>query len=257
MNVSPNDFRFDIKPNRSDWKFFRKHRIAGKDYIGVHGDEPYALSLGNYSSRRAAVRLTSDGTDIISGKPANLNYGAGLWIVEPNATCELEAWPESNSSGGRFVFAQAGRTVAANTHGDVSHLGILGAAVFVETAEPRPRVDYSVLRSLGSEREVHTMGLDNPTRGVRGSSAGPGTGVGSRVEQRIEKARGLEVPRLLCVKQVYYVWWDDLQEMLRQAEPPKLEYVPGFPSAERETFHGIDLRGVPRVETDDLRFTSG
>lgn len=258
---NPDNFVFEIRPQRGVRTAFRKYRIAGKDYIGAHGNESYALSLRNNSSRRAAVRLTIDGTDVISGKPADLAYGTGLWIVEPHAVCELEAWPESNSGGGRFVFTQTGNTVAAHTHGDVSHLGILGAAVFIETAE---RIDFGAggllsARGGGYDREIHTMGmkgLDEPLMRGGPTRSAAGTGVGSYVKQDIRKAEGLEKPRLLCVKQIYYVWWDDLQAMLRKAEPPELEYVPGFPAAARETFQGIDLRGVPRIETDDPRFAT-
>jgi hypothetical protein len=81
---------------------------------------------------KVQVKISLDGTDILSGKPADTEVSKDMWVVNGYATLSLKAWPETNNGGAAFVFTSADKSVAVHTHGDLSSRGIVAAAVFTE-----------------------------------------------------------------------------------------------------------------------------
>jgi len=236
------EIRIESKLPQFNRRTMRHYRIDREDVVGVFGREPYVIAVRNNSARDIEARVSIDGTDIVTGRPADLDTTTQRWLVRAHETMRLEAWPESQKGGAAFVFGEAGASVAAHTHGDMSHLGIIAAAVFVETAPIIP--GGGVMRSMGLGDGMRG-GLESATRG------GPGTGAGSYVDQQIQTVKGLQAPRFSEVVHVRYMWWDDLRAKLAaQAGAP----IPGFPAAKAPPFQGVNLGTTPRVETGDPRF---
>ena len=113
-------------------KRFASFNVNGDNHIGVFNNEPFSIVFKNHSSRRVQVRLAIDGTDIITGEKATTAASGKMFIVGAYDTMQLDAWPETNEKGARFVFGDAASGVAAHTHGDISNKGIIAAAVFVD-----------------------------------------------------------------------------------------------------------------------------
>jgi hypothetical protein len=124
---------------------FQQYLIDNVPTIGAFGDEPYELRFYNKSNKKLQVRLSIDGTDIVTGERATTEPHGSMWVVDPYAKLVVKAWPETQKGGASFIFTnEEGKTVAANTHGDVSHKGIIAAAVFVEGyVAPPPRLGGS------------------------------------------------------------------------------------------------------------------
>jgi hypothetical protein len=120
-------------------KSLRKYYVEGIETVGVWGDEPFEIRFKNNTWQKVQVKLTLDGTDILTGKPADTEVSKDMWVVNAYATLSLKAWPETNNGGAAFVFTSANNSVAVHTHGDLSSRGIIAAAVFTEGhVEPTP-----------------------------------------------------------------------------------------------------------------------
>jgi hypothetical protein len=122
-------------------KSLRKYYVDGVETIGVWGDEPFEIRFKNNTWNKVQVKLTLDGTDILTGKPADTNVSKDMWVVNGYGTLSLKAWPETNNGGAAFVFTGAGNSVAVHTHGDLSSRGIIAAAVFTE-GHVEPAVEH-------------------------------------------------------------------------------------------------------------------
>jgi len=154
-------------------KSLRKYYVEGIETVGAWGDEPFEIKFTNYTWQKVEVKLSVDGTDVLSGDPATTDATAKMWVVNGYGTLSLKAWPENNNGGAQFVFTSGNNSVAAHTHGDMSSRGIIAAAVYTEghveparinhnfyyTGYPihrRSIVDYSAYPSWGS----NTIGGD-------------------------------------------------------------------------------------------------
>jgi len=122
-------------------KALRKYNVDGIETVGAWGNEPFEIRFKNNTWQRIQVKLSIDGTDIMTGELASTEPTEKMWLVEGNSTLTLKAWPENNNGGARFVFTSGEKGVAANTHGDVSNRGIIAAAVYIE-GEPKPITLY-------------------------------------------------------------------------------------------------------------------
>lgn len=123
--------------------------LDGIDTVGVWGEEPFELRFKNNTGQKVQVRLSVDGTDVLTGKKAHTNTdNEGMWVVNAYGSMSLKAWPETNQKGRSFMFGKTGDSVAAHTHGDLSSKGIIAAAIFTEAHKPyvpsytRFREDY-------------------------------------------------------------------------------------------------------------------
>lgn len=113
-------------------KSLRKYHVDGIDTVGAWGNEPFEVRFKNNTWQKIQVRISIDGTDVFTGKPATTDTSGKMWVVNGYGTLSLKAWPEDNNGGASFVFTNAGNSVAIHTHGDLSSRGIIAAAVFVE-----------------------------------------------------------------------------------------------------------------------------
>jgi hypothetical protein len=113
-------------------KALRKYYVDGIETVGAWGDEPFEIRFKNNTWQKVQVKISLDGTDILSGKPADTEVSKDMWVVNGYATLSLKAWPEDNNGGAAFVFTSADKSVAVHTHGDLSSRGIIAAAVFTE-----------------------------------------------------------------------------------------------------------------------------
>lgn len=227
---------------------FRSYDIDGIPTIGVFGDEPYELRFTNSSGSKIQLRLSVDGTDVVSGNPATLNLSDGVdtFVVQPHGTVQLKAWLETTKGGGRFVFKHAENSVAMHTHGDaLGAMGYLAAAVFTERYV-QPQLSPYPTRGGGLLGGESYRGA---TRGIPKGASGPGTGVGEYVSQEIGRTRGLIQPEFSETLQVRYLWWDDLVARLRALgiQPPA-QHPTGFAQPGNPIMTLANLGTTPRPE---------
>ena len=256
-----------------DGKVLKPWFLDGIDTVGVWGEEPFELRFRNKTGQKIQVRLSVDGTDVLTGKKAHTNTdNEGMWVVDAWGSMSLKAWPETNQKGRSFMFGKTGDSVAAHTHGDLSSKGIIAAAVFTEAYKPyvpsytRFREDYwnggfgGGGRFLGGNAipgvygEVKTKGyVDMAPRGGGTLSAGigdyaapagssetfnlisdPAVGAGQEIQQAIGKAQGLVTPKLDRIVRVRYLWWDDVEARLVKHGFVKDGHPSGFPGNREE-----------------------
>lgn len=250
------DYNLDIISHMPQFKSqrFIQHHVNGVDHIGVWGDEAYELRFYNNSHRKVQVRLSIDGTDILTGAKATLDPKGKMWVVNPYDNLPLQAWPENTKNGSRFVFASGGDsvTVAHNTHGDLSNKGIIAAAVFTEGFRAGIVRTSEVRRSSSIwPQKRHSLMADrieaNSARSFTKSAApaaDPGTGAEETIAQSIGSAVGLTDPTLHTIINVRYIWWDDLKAMLSEYRP-SLPQPNGFFQTPELL---IDLKSTPKIE---------
>lgn len=132
----------------------KKYSVNGLETIGVWGNEPFEIVFKNNTWNKIQVKLSIDGTDILTGKPADTEASGDMWSVSGYGTLTLKAWPESNKGGAQFIFTSAEKSVAVNTHGDLSSRGVIAAAVYVEGYQRLTRLnsDYDIYKSSSMRR---------------------------------------------------------------------------------------------------------
>lgn len=127
-------------------KSLRKYAIEGIETVGAFGNEPFEIKFTNHTYQKVQVKISLDGTDILTGEQATSEPTGQMWVVDGKGTMTLKAWPETKNGGAAFVFTSADKSVAVHTHGDLSHRGIIAAAVFteghVEPIRPIPAVHH-------------------------------------------------------------------------------------------------------------------
>lgn len=119
----------------------RKYGIDGVETVGAWGNEPFEIRFKNNTYSDVQVKLSVDGTDVLTGAPASTNSAGQMWLVKRYSQLCLKAWPESHNGGASFVFTSADNSVALNTRGDLSNRGIIAAAVFEEGYVEPIRID--------------------------------------------------------------------------------------------------------------------
>ena len=134
MLTTKSNYSLEIISHHSKFneKSLRKYYVDGIETVGAWGDEPFEIRFKNHTSQKVQVKLSLDGTDILTGKPADTQASSDMWVVNGYDTLSLKAWPETNNGGASFVFTSADNSVALHTHGDMSCRGIIAAAVFTE-----------------------------------------------------------------------------------------------------------------------------
>jgi hypothetical protein len=113
-------------------KSLKKYYVDGIETVGAWGDEPFEIRFTNKTWQKVQVKISLDGTDVLTGKPADTLVSKDMWVVSGYGTLCLKAWPEDNNGGAGFIFTSANNSVAVHTHGDLSSRGIIAAAVFTE-----------------------------------------------------------------------------------------------------------------------------
>jgi hypothetical protein len=121
----------------------KKYYVNGIETVGAWGNEPFEIRFKNNTYQKVQVKISVDGTDIFTGKPADTDVSSQMWVVNGYGTLSLKAWPENNNGGAAFVFTSANNGVAIHTHGDLSSRGIIAAAVFTEGHVEPVRLSYN------------------------------------------------------------------------------------------------------------------
>lgn len=243
-----------------DGKVFKPWLVDGIDTIGVWGDEPFEFVFRNNTSQRVQIRLSLDGTDVLTGKEAHTAPTSdGTWVVDARGSMRLKAWPETDQRGHSFIFGKIGASVAAHTHGNMSNRGIIAAAVFTEgyISPPVPRFEQAYFQggysSYGTAFTNTFTGDSIIVDNTKGSSLSgleiknaPAIGAGEEVLQKIGTARGLITPKLSHIIKMRYVWEDDLQvSLVKQSVTPTDNFPSGFPGDYEKKL--VDLGGTPTV----------
>lgn len=239
--------------------------VEGIDTIGVWGDEPFELKFTNHSANTVQVRLSVDGTDVLTAERAHAEPHGKMFVVRPYQSMSLEAWPETTDGGARFLFGKTGASVALNTHGDLSNKGIIAAAVFVEGYVPPVRTQYPYYFQGGGTLGGMTYNSARPaairSRGITKNSlvdstndifgleslsldVGPAVGAGETIKQAIGKADGLVKPTLDQTVRCRYLWWDDLQAKIGKYSSAQ-QHPSGFTTHPEKL---ANLKGTPRIE---------
>ena len=113
-------------------KSLRKYYVDGIETIGAWGDEPFEIRFKNNTWQKVQVKVSLDGTDVLTGTPASTDSTKDMWMVNGYGTLNLKAWPETSNGGAQFVFTSGEKSVALHTHGDMSSRGIIAVAVYTE-----------------------------------------------------------------------------------------------------------------------------
>jgi len=256
----------------------KKYGIDGVDTIGAWGDEPFEIKFKNNSGNRVQVKVSVDGTDVLSGDPATTEADSQMWLVNAYGTLQLKAWPESKNGGAAFVFTSAENSVALHARGDISNRGIIAVAVFEEGYVEPARINYKYNSNERARRrlDLSTKSICRDTkcadsRGVdeisdcdyysesfnldeaEGRSSSDfkslaSVGAGSYVSQNITYAKGLTKPELATTLRVKYVWWDELKAKLESMGYANTDSdQTGFPGDAQKKM--INLKGTPRIDT--------
>jgi hypothetical protein len=205
-----------------------EHMLDGIRTIGVYGDEPFSIRFANQSPHAMQVKISLDGTDILSGQPANLDPKTQMWFVDAHQVMDLHAWPETTRGGARFIFSSVAQSVAVHTHGDLTARGYISAAIFAEGYTP-PR--YTVKGGGGTKSFDHLRGLTYESCGFKSAHSvpEPAIGAGEYVEQGLVETIGFKQPVFSSITQIRYLWWDDLVARLQAAGlGPQSQHPTGF-----------------------------
>lgn len=252
-------------------KNLRKFSVDGIETVGAWGGEPFEIKFKNNTYKKVQVKISVDGTDILTGSLANTEVSKNMWVVDGNSSMSLRAWPENTNGGAAFVFTGADKSVAAHTHGNLSNRGIIAAAVYVEGySEPilldryrlSGNLDYSLdfdeicersdsrtfsSDSIGSRRskevKTHSNLKGDVTKGISKTLEKlVSVGAGQHVDQKITYVTGLIKPVLAETLKVKYLWWSDLKAKLKEADVDPS----GFPG---DNPHKImSIRTTPRIK---------
>lgn len=170
-------------------KSLRKYYVDGIETVGAWGDEPFEIKFTNHTWQKLEVKLTVDGTDILTGELATSDPTSKMWVVNGYGTLSLKAWPETNNGGAQLVFTSGSNSVAVHTHGDLSNRGIIVAAVYTEGHVPVYNPPIVINNTYPARRRVsdyyggtwssNTLGggVLRGSSGTYGSSSIPTAGV--------------------------------------------------------------------------------
>jgi hypothetical protein len=249
----------------------KKYGIEDMDFIGVHENEPFEVQFKNNTMKRVQVRVSLDGTDVLTGKPASTEPTGQMWLVEGYGTLHLKAWPETNNGGARFVFTDTQSSVAANTHGITSSKGVIAVAVFEEgyiapvywTNNTQgsgwlkgngirdytydTNFDFDI--TLCSEKQTNSRIRCSDCSDTQSSTSldftksAAAIGAGEYTQQAISYTKGLREPKLETILTVRYEWWTSLRSKLRTSY--KAVETGGFPGDSKR----LDLGKTPRVKS--------
>ena|ERR1700723_508967 len=259
-------------------KTLRKYYVDGIETVGAWGDEEFSIVFKNNTWQKVQVKISLDGTDVFTGKPATTDSAEQMWVVQGYGTLSLKAFPETDHGGAAFVFTNANNSVAVHTHGDLSSRGIIAAAVFTEGHIEPLRVEpylqyiptvYPLTIDQYWQNGIIDFSICSNNMPMPGGS-GDGTyscstvvpavagttqtnsasldslvavGAGQHVDQHISYVAGLIKPMLHEIVRVRYEWWDDLLAKLKQGTSPS-PHASGFPGDSQKTH--IDLKDTPR-----------
>lgn len=264
-------------------KNLRKYYVDGIETVGAWGDEPFEIKFKNNTGSKVQVKISLDGTDVLTGKPATTEISKDMWVVGAYDTIKLKAWTETSNGGSAFVFTSANNSVAAHTHGDLSCRGIIVAAVYVEgCVEPTPiRIDhyhqnypyypwyvyptyvgdyilgnqyYNVTCTNDANNDFsfnesnlsfNSCGISNCANSSKHLESLVSVGAGEHVDQKITYVAGLSKPIFTETVRVKFMWWDDLVVRLKESQSVE-PHASGFPGDKNKI---MSIGDTPKVES--------
>lgn len=230
--------------------------VDGIDTIGVWGNEEFSIEFTNHTSHAVQVRLSLDGTDVLTAQPASMEPKGKMFMVKPYKTMTLQAWPETNEKGARFIFGQTANSVAVHTHGDLSNKGIIAAAVYVEGYVPPPTSFKNWYPEILIGECIHGIYPENTYLNYNGQDMydsdcargvdllGPAVGAGETIKQTLVNVQGFREPKLDRTLRMRQVWWDDLQAKIGKYSTAQ-SHPSGFKEPEQQL---VNLASTPRIE---------
>lgn len=285
--MSNPNYSIDVISHHSKFKnkSLRKYNIEGIETIGAWGDEPFEIKFTNHTYQKIQVKLSLDGTDILTGQPATTKATEDMWVVNSYGTLSLKAWPETHNGGAAFLFTSANNSVALHVHGDMSNRGIIAAAVYTEGYVEPIRInpiwnyryipcDYPLYptypsypiwgsnkigynssitisdcsNSFGQNTVISCNAMSsNTSSNLEGLVAAGG---GDYVEQKINHVAGLIKPMFTETIRVRYLWWDDLVSKLKENNIPS-PHASGFPADKKQI---MSLGNTPRMKNSKQSF---
>jgi hypothetical protein len=128
------DYELEIVSHHKDFdgKTLRKYYVDGIEHVGAYGEEPFSIVFKNNTNEDVQLKISLDGTDILTGEKADTKVSPKMWLANARSSLVVKAFPEDNNGGARFIFTGSDNSVAAHTHGDLSSRGIIAVAVYVE-----------------------------------------------------------------------------------------------------------------------------
>lgn len=266
MSYEP--YSIEIVSQHPDFKGrnLRKYAVDGNQTVGAFGNEPFEIIFKNNTGSKVQLKLSVDGTDILTGQPADTELSKDMWVVNAWGSMRLKAWPETTNGGAAFVFTNSENGVGLHVHGDVSSRGIIAAAVYSEGYKPpiyRRRISsdytlggnstkgwYGTLGSASFNDASESYDSINFSCDASGSpvtrelNSSAAVGAGSYTEQKISYVSGLIQPKFASVVKVKYVWWEDLVSVLKKTGQDPYPTATGFPGDEKKL---MSIGSTPRL----------
>ncbi len=243
------NFRVEVISDTEGLK--AEHFRGNRPWITAQPEELYAVRLYNPLPVRAAVNLTVDGINSISGKPSGIKDGH-KWLIEPYSFITIRGWQVNGEEARRFFFTEKPKSYA-QWRGDElgkdlsANCGVIGAAFFWSQKEldayyeAHPQYRYPpcatpCLSGTGGALQDGIYG-DRAKRSMRAQAAPEaasskdqlaGTGMGERESnptQLVEFDYDTGMYRLSQAIVLYY----DFAETPAPNPFPALSYAPEMP----------------------------
>lgn len=136
MIKAANNEDYELKIISDSNKKYRQFNVDGINTIGISSGEEFKISIRNKTARTIGVKISVDGTNILTGKEATLKSGVkDMYLIDPYGSCDYACWQEGESGGSKLVFTTAESSVSVHTHGNTKNVGIISVAVFYDEFE--------------------------------------------------------------------------------------------------------------------------
>lgn len=247
-------------------KTLKKYSVDGIDTVGVWGNEEFSIVFKNNTWSKVQIKLSLGGTDILTGSLADTKSNGKMWVVNPQGTLKLQAWPETHKGGAKFIFTDLENSVSAHTHGNLTSNDIIAAAVYTENyVYPKlsccsctnifcncgwhtglsDLYDTTFIKygtTVATNSTNYSASVSSDSKSLQSTAS---IGAGQYVNQNISNVAGLIEPRLSEILNIKYMWADDLASKLNSYN--KLSY--GFPGDEPI----MSLGNTPRISDNKIQ----
>jgi hypothetical protein len=129
LQVEPYRFIF-IAIRGENGQFLENFTANGKRYVIGKTGQRYSIIVRNNTGTRLEVVLSVDGLDVLDGKPASIKKPG--YVIAPYATLTVDGFRQNMDTVAAFRFGSVAESYAEQKHGDSTHVGVIGLAVFHE-----------------------------------------------------------------------------------------------------------------------------
>jgi hypothetical protein len=123
--------------DRTDGQRLQAYFHQGRYWIAGTPGHKYALAVNNKTSQRVMTVVSVDGINVVTGETAAPEQNG--YVLHPRMNYEINGWRKSTSEVAAFVFTSLPDSYAARTDRP-DNVGVIGVAVFRESAPPRAAV---------------------------------------------------------------------------------------------------------------------